>query len=312
MDTLFDYHLLMKTNPIVARFHICKLKFVHNYKISHIAKLTNTHRNTVSNIIKLFKQKADSSHYQLLSSNPSFGSILKEFAFLAPKSRKPLSNKRSASYKAEKFILLLALSSWFWYKRLFLILKRSKPFVLDYLNLTFSKIKWIYRKHNIKVRKVKSKNKRTRPLFDYKALSVFQFLFYDTKHILDKSSLPSHIYNKFKLNPHLPIYEYNIFDAKSWFRFIAYSNSLNSTYAFTYLKFVIMVIRSIWYNFPITVFFDWWAEFVSNSDKKLLHWNSILASLDVYCELYNWPKDSRKNLFERSHRIDNEEFLIPR
>jgi len=137
-------------------------------------------------------------------------------------------------------------------------------------------------------------------------------LFYDTKHILDKSSLPSHIYNKFKLNPLLPIYEYNIFDAKSWFRFIAYSNSLNSTYAFTYLKFVIMFIRSIWYDFPITVFFDWWAEFVSNSDKKLLHWNSILASLNVSCELYNWPKDSRKNLIERSHRIDDEEFLIPR
>ena len=98
MTTLFDYHLLMKTNPIIARFHICKLKFVHNYKISHIAKLTNTHRNTVSNIIKLFKQKADSFHYQLLFSNPSFDSIIKEFAFLAPKPRKPLSNKRFASY----------------------------------------------------------------------------------------------------------------------------------------------------------------------------------------------------------------------
>ena len=73
-----------------------------------------------------------------------------------------------------------------------------------------------------------------------------------------------------------------------------------------------MFIRSIWYDFPITVFFDWWAEFVSNSDKKLLHWNSILASLNIFCELYNWPKDSRKNLFERSHRIDNEEFLVSR
>ena len=82
MNALFDYHLLMKTNPIVARFHICKLKFVHNYKISHIAKLTNTYRNTVSNVIKIFKQKADSSHYQLLSSNPSFDTIIKKFVFL--------------------------------------------------------------------------------------------------------------------------------------------------------------------------------------------------------------------------------------
>jgi len=52
-------------------------------------------------------------HYQLLSSNLSFESIIKELAFLAPKSRKPLSNKRPASYKAEKFILLLALASCF-------------------------------------------------------------------------------------------------------------------------------------------------------------------------------------------------------
>jgi len=109
MNTLFDYHTLMKANPIVARFNICKFKFVHKYSLTHIAKITNTYRNTISNIIKLFKQKADRSHYQLLSSNPSFDTITAEFAFLAPKSRKPLSNKRSASYKAEKFILFLAL-----------------------------------------------------------------------------------------------------------------------------------------------------------------------------------------------------------
>ena len=113
MNALFDYHTLMKANPIIARFNICKFKFVHKYSLTHIAKITNTHRNTISNIIKLFKQKADSFHYQLLSSNPSFDTIIKDFAFLAPKSRKPLSNKRSASYKAEKFILFLALASWF-------------------------------------------------------------------------------------------------------------------------------------------------------------------------------------------------------
>ena len=112
-SNLFNYHLFMKSNPIIARFHICKLKFVNNYPINQIAKITNTHRNTVSNIIKIFKQHATSSHYKLLSSNLSFDTIVKEFSFLFPKSRKPHSNKRSASYEASKFITYLFLNSNF-------------------------------------------------------------------------------------------------------------------------------------------------------------------------------------------------------
>ena len=112
-SVLFDYHVFMKSNPIIARFHICKLKFVNNLKIKQIARITNTHRNTVSNIIKIFKQHATSFHYELLSSNLSFDTIVKEFSFLFPKSRKPHSNKRSASYEASKFIIYLFLASNF-------------------------------------------------------------------------------------------------------------------------------------------------------------------------------------------------------
>jgi len=309
---LFDYHSTMKANPIIARFHICKLHFVNWYNKTKIAKITNTHRNTISNIIKLFTKKASDFHHQLLKSNPSFDTIIEHFSFLAPKSRKPLSNKRSASYQASKFIIYLFLASNFWYKRLFFYLKLNMPFVLNYFNLTFSKIKWIYRKYNLKVRKVKTKSKRHRPAFNYDALSPFQILLYDTKHILDKGALPSHIYDKFKLNPDLPIYEYNIFDVKSWFRFIAYSHQINATFWLYFLKFVIMFIRSIWVDFHISVFFDWWIEFVSNSEKKLNDWNNLFSHLNTTCFLYDWPNDSRKNPIERSHKIDDEEFLIPR
>ncbi len=312
MSHLVDYHLIMKNDPILARFTICKLKFVHNYKISFIAKITNTHRNTVSNIISLFKKGADISHYQLLASDLSLKEIHSHFAFLAPKSRRPLSNKRAASPQAEQFVLSLARSTWFGFKRLFLFIKRNNPSALSKFNLSFSKIKGIYKKHNIKVRKSKSKNRRYRPIFDYKSLHIFQYLLYDTKHILDISSLPPHIYHKFSSNPEIPIYEYNIFDAKSWFRFIAYSHQLNSTFGFYFLKFVLMFIRSIGYDLPITVLFDWWAEFVSNSPSKLNQWNELLSILNTSCQLYSWPRDVRKNLIERSHRIDDEEFFSPR
>ena len=106
-----NYHHIMKLNPIIARFYICKYKIVDNLSITKIAKYTKTHRNTISNILNLFNKNADDSHHQLLSQNLSHQQIIDNFSFLAPKSRKPLSNKRSASYKAEKYILFLALSN---------------------------------------------------------------------------------------------------------------------------------------------------------------------------------------------------------
>ena len=71
-------------------------------------------------------------------------------------------------------------------------------------------------KYNLKVRKIKTKSKRHIPVFNYDAISPFQILLYDTKHILDKDALPSYIYDKVKLNPDLSIYEYNMFDVKSF------------------------------------------------------------------------------------------------
>jgi len=100
-------------------------------------------------------------------------------------------------------------------------------FVLNYFNLTFSKIKWIYRKYNLKARKVKTKSKRHRPAFN-------------------------------------------------------------------------------------SVFFDWWIEFVSNSPNKLKQWNNLFSHFNTTCFLYDWPNDFMKNPIERSHKIDDEEFLIPR
>ena len=97
---------------------ILKLFFVNWYNKSKIAKITNTHRNTVRHIINLFKEKADNFHYQLINSNLSSNSIIQHFSFLSPKSRKPYSNKRSASYQSTKFIIYLFLASNFWCKKL--------------------------------------------------------------------------------------------------------------------------------------------------------------------------------------------------
>ena len=43
----------------------------------------------------------------------------------------------------------------------------------------------------------------------------------------------------------------------------------------------------------------------------MIEWNELLIELDAEIDYYNPNWDIRKNLIERSHRSDDEEFLIP-
>lgn len=56
---------------------------------------------------------------------------------------------------------------------------------------------------------------------------------------------------------------------------------------------------------------DGGSEFFSGSERKQREWNDILGELDADIDCYNPNWDVRKNLIERSHRSDDEEFLIP-
>jgi hypothetical protein len=58
--------------------------------------------------------------------------------------------------------------------------------------------------------------------------------------------------------------------------------------------------------------FDGGVEFCSASEKKLASWQKRLSPLNVELYQYEGPKDPRKNLIERSHRTDDEEFYIAR
>ena len=56
---------------------------------------------------------------------------------------------------------------------------------------------------------------------------------------------------------------------------------------------------------------DGGVEFFSGSEEKQRGWNSLLLELDTDIDCYNPNWDIRKNLIERFHRSDDEEFLIP-
>jgi hypothetical protein len=57
---------------------------------------------------------------------------------------------------------------------------------------------------------------------------------------------------------------------------------------------------------------DGGTEFCGGSKAKLAIWNKLLQTINVKAYQYDGPKDVRKNLIERSHRSDDEEFYAPR
>jgi len=161
------------------------------------------------------------------------------------------------------------------------------------------------------VQRVRAYNGTHKPLYNYELISAFEFLHYDTKVLADQKSLPEDVYRALKGNPKIPIYEWNIIDAKTRIRFIAYSRGHTSTFGFQFLVFVISHLRYCGIDTPIKIWTDNGMEFFSGCREKKKEWNDILELLNASIDSYNPGWDVRKNLIERSHRSDDEELLIP-
>ena len=180
--------------------------------------------------------------------------------------------------------------------------------------LSLAQIKGVYKRNKLKVTRTRTYNKEVAHLYNYQSIAAFEHMHLDTKHILDQGALPVDIYKKFELNNQLPIYEWNLIDAKSRFRFIAYSHNLTSEFGFKFLVSTIQYIRGVLSNYEqhIHVLTDNGAEFFSGSERKRDNWNKSLKLINADIESYNPGHDIRKNLIERSHKTDDEEFFIPR
>jgi hypothetical protein len=134
---------------------------------------------------------------------------------------------------------------------------------------------------------------------------------FDTKELADAKSLPVDVYENFKHNEDLPLIEWNLIDAASRTRFMAYSRGKSSTFGLQFLVWVMSHIRYSGFTEYIHVHTDNGVEFFSGSEKKKVQWNDLLKELNADIDAYNPNWDIRKNLIERSHRSDDEEFLIP-
>jgi hypothetical protein len=178
---------------------------------------------------------------------------------------------------------------------------------------SYGKLKGIYKRKALKTKKVRSSNGERRSLYDYRALGCFEKMHYDVKHVLDKHALPEYIYRTLA-HKDIPRYEWNIIDAKSRFRFMAYSYDLTAEFGLRFLLFTILYIRSVLVadDRKIEIGVDNGIEFCAGSKRKEDEWNGLLNQISASLYSYEPKFDIRKNLIERSHLSDDEELYIPR
>jgi len=304
-----------KQNCKVEGEVITRLKIARHYFADHIAQKDiardiGCHKNTVNEIIKFCKQQICPEVLSLLSGNGKITTHdLKLFDFLKFESRRPRSNKRMADDNTQKTIVEKHLKLNYGFKRLYKHFKRSGMNMETY---SFSKIKGVYKRLELKGKRIRAMNGERRALYNYAEIGAFEQLQYDTKEILDQHSLPKEIYQKFKSRRlNLPKYQWTIVDAKTRTRFLAWSYTLTSIYGLKFLQTVVLWLRAHNIQNTINTRMDGGSEFFSASERKLADWNLELSGLGATAEHTGGAK-WKNNLVERTHRIDDEEFYCPR
>jgi len=304
-----------KGEILLARIQVIQQRIYGERKIGDIATSFSMHRNSVRNIVNIYNSLAPPEFREKIFSWSHFSlkEITSSCQFLLPVSRKPKFHSKQASLLEETKILSDFQNIKVWAKKLKMILSRKE----EIWNLTIWKIRWIYKRNHLRVQKVRTKNGEIRSLYNYQTIGAFEDMHYDTKILADQKSLPASVYENLKHNEHLPIYEWNIIDVATRMRFMGYSRWKNATFGLQFLIFVLSHIRFCgiltteqWWHM-IRIHTDWWVEFFRGSEKKQKEWNDILTLFDADIDCYNPNWDIRKNLIERSHRSDDEEFLIP-
>jgi len=305
---LMPYKENCKTEgEIITRVKIARMYF-SGRKQKEIAKVWKCSKNTVGSIIASCRSAPVEAMAYLRSSMHIPSEKLHMFEFFGYGSRKPLSNKRCSTKEEERIIKDKHFKLGGGPKRMFKHLRRQGFDVEVY---TLPKIKGVYKRSRLGVKKVRTANGERRSLYDYDKIEAFEQMQYDTKEITDMHALPWNIYKKFRDDPELPVFQWTIVDAKTKIRFLAWSHSLNSFYGMRFLEFVVVWLRSHGVRTKINVQFDGGAEFCSASERKTALWNEHFKKYDVFVYDTGGAK-WKQNLVERTHRIDDEEFYCPK
>jgi len=299
---------------IMTRYKIAKAYFSGQATQLEISSQLGCHRNTVYGVIGACRaQPPNSQIWMYLRADArklTLVRLLEVFEFLGNLSRKPHSNKRSIQPGSPEEALILAQheESHRGVKRTIRTLTRRGE---DKQIFSVRRVTTVFRRHKLKIKKIRTINGERRPLYNYESLAAFEQCQYDTKEITDKHALPKEIYERFKNNSELPIYQWTFIDVKTKTRFLAWSHHLSSTFGFRFLEFVINWLRSHGVTTKIHVQMDMGREFYQGLKWKQAQWNSDLAKYNAYVFDTEGAK-YKQNIVERSHRTDDEEFYCPR
>ena len=107
----------------------------------------------------------------------------------------------------ESLVVQEAKRTGFRYRRLSSYIQRKYS-----IKISENTIKVILKRRQVKKKTKRSANGKRRHLYEYEHLIPFSQLQLDTKHLLDKKSLPERVYSHIKEKALLQ-YEYNIIDA---------------------------------------------------------------------------------------------------
>ena len=301
----------------MTKLRAIKEVFVLHRKQSDVSMQFGMHRNTLGSLLVVFESQAPPELKEKLQQGAHMNAeeIRTVWVFLANKSRRPKGNKRMATVAEQELILHIQDILKVWAKRVYTHMKRKSLLSEDVIGLarviTPSRIRWVMKRWWCRVQKVRVYNRTHKALYDYASISAFEYMHFDTKVLADQKSLPEHVYRSLKGNRDIPIYEWNIIDAKTRTRFIGYSRGHTSTFWLQFLVYVLSHLRYCGIVLPIHIWVDNGAEFFSWCREKKQAWNDLLGTLHASVDSYNPHWDVRKNLIERSHRSDDEELLIP-
>ena len=204
---MLTYHELRKISPSKAREIVRKIFIQNNKNFSNTAKIIGVQRKTVKRAV----------------SGP-----------LHDISTKPLSSPNRTNTKLENLIILEGKNTGYRYRRLSNFIFRKYG-----ISIKEDTVRNILKRNNVFPKKIRTKNKRVRHLYDYKYLEPFAEMQLDTKHILDFNALPKDGYRHIAKH-NFPKYEWNIIDAATRTRFTAQSHNLYATFGKAYMFMVIL------------------------------------------------------------------------
>ena len=304
-------------NPVAVKLAIIKQK-LDWISVKNTIKNFSCSRNIPNLLCKQFKKSYWEGWIESLKTTEKIDHVtLQKYWLMSNSSTKPKSHKAWLSAEVENEIVITQKKHRYWRKRLYIHLKRKFEWEEDAIikpkDLTFWLVKWVYKRHNLKIKRVRTANWTQRQeLYPYDKLECFQELNYDVKIITDLSALPEDIYDKIKNNPDIPINEFNIIDIKTRTRFTAYAYEKSASNGLNFLLFTINRLRALWVKNHIKIQADNWAEFWFGTDANKKLWNTYLKALNAeFDTIPLWAKHLQ-NVIERSHRSDDEEFLCPR